>query len=467
MPALTGVFLIDMVLPQCVDHMNTPQLPLIIGAKNATTASESEPATELQALTERARQLSKAIGQAKRAGQSIDALVNERREVEEALQAQAAKTPARAKVPAAVNPPKPQQPVKLVVPPPLAPEQAHVHVRLFAVQDAARWDAFVNSHPQASVYHLSGWRAVCETAFSHPCPYLLAEAQGEVVGVLPLVHLNSRLFGNFMVSLPYFNYGGVLCHDEATRQALLHEASAMARNQGCSHLELRDTTTQPDWPARTDKVAMWLALPESNEALWQQIGSKVRAQVKKAQSAQVTFTTGGAELLDDFYQVFAHHMRDLGTPVYSKRFFEVILSQAPGCPVLVAGRDPQGKPVSVALLLRFGQRMEVPWASTLRRAHAANTNMALYWHMLQHACNQGCRSFDFGRSTRDAPTYRFKKQWGAEPVPLYWHYWLAGGGELPRLNPDNPKYRLAIGAWKHLPVWLTQIIGPPIVRNLP
>ena len=160
-------------------------------------------------------------------------------------------------------------------------------------------------------------------------------------------------------------------------------------------------------------------------------------------------------------------MRDLGTPVYSKRFFANVLQHGPGNPVLVVGRTPEGEPVSVALLLRHGARMEVPWASTLRRAHGANANMALYWQMLTFACDQGCRQFDFGRSTQDAPTFRFKKQWGAVPVPLYWHYWLADGGQLPRLNPDNPKYRMAIGAWKRLPVWLTRWLGPPIVKNLP
>ena len=162
------------------------------------------------------------------------------------------------------------------------------------------------------------------------------------------------------------------------------------------------------------------------------------------------FDFGGAELLDDFYRVFAIHMRDLGTPVYSKQFFANVLLHGPGNPVLVVGRTPEGEPVSVALLLRHGHRMEVPWASTLRRAHGANANMALYWQMLTFACAQGCQQFDFGRSTQDATTFRFKKQWGAVPVPLYWHYWLADGGQLPRLNPDNPKYRMAILSLIHI-----------------
>lgn len=417
-------------------------------------------------LTDQARRLSRMIGQAKRNGGDVETLVIERRNIEASLAALAAS--ATAPPPSSSAGARAGSP-QLVAPDTFAPSpaQRQCQVRLFKPEDAETWDAFVHGHQDASVYHLSGWRAVCELSFGHRCPYLLAESNGALVGVLPLVHLESRLLGNFLVSLPYFNYGGVLSQDETVKSALLEKASALAREAGCGHMELRDTRPLPGWPARTDKVAMWLTLPDNSDALWKQLGSKLRAQVKKSQEAKLTWSTGGIDLLDDFYKVFAIHMRDLGTPVYSKAFFANILRLAPGKPVIVVGHDRQGTPVSVAFLLQFGDRMEVPWASTLRRANRSNANMALYWHMLQLACQRGCHVFDFGRSSRDANTYRFKKQWGAQPVDLYWHYWLADGVEPPRLNPDNPKYRLAIAAWKRMPVWMSILIGPPIVKNLP
>ena len=431
-------------------------------------AGTPDHAGELAPLQARARQLSRQIGEAKRAGQPAMELIKERKQVQQSLETHAKPCPAASNVEATQGTEAIQAHAKALANSNPSPEtDANLVVRAFTPADAARWDRFVEQHPQASVYHLMGWRAVCESAFGHHCPYLLAESDGELLGVLPLVQLNSRLFGNFLVSMPYFNYGGALCHSETARQALLKAASDLARDAGCSHLELRDTRPMSGWPARTDKVAMWLTLPGSVDALWQTIGSKVRAQIKKAREAELSFSFGGAELLDDFYRVFSIHMRDLGTPVYSRHFFATILQKGPGQPVLVVGRDQSGNPVSVAMLLRFGQRMEVPWASTLRSAHGANTNMALYWQLLAFACEQGCHQFDFGRSTQDAPTYRFKKQWGAQPVQLHWHYWLADGGNLPQLNPNNPKYRLAIRAWKRLPVWLTRVVGPPIVRNLP
>lgn len=94
-------------------------------------------------------------------------------------------------------------------------------------------------------------------------------------------------------------------------------------------------------------------------------------------------------------------------------------------------------------------------------------NMLLYWSVLKFSCETGYRFFDFGRSTLGEGTYQFKKQWGAQSIQLYWHYWLREYGKLPELNPKNPKYQLAIRVWKKLPVSVTRILGPHIAKNLP
>jgi serine/alanine adding enzyme len=328
------------------------------------------------------------------------------------------------------------------------------------------WDRFVDSQPMASVYHQSAIRDIVQSSFGHECFYLIARREGEVVGVLPLVRLHSMLFGNYLVSQPFFNYGGVLAVNDVVRRLLLEAAATIAHDLGCSHVEYRDREAISGLPVRTDKVAMWLTLPETQDALWQQVGSKVRAQIKRGARFKLLAQSGGVELLDDFYAVFAVNMRDLGTPVYSKAFFREILCSRLQDARLVVVRHA-GKPVSVAFLIGYRGRMEVPWASTLRTANRFDANMFLYWELLCLACQSGYRTFDFGRSTEGAATYRFKKQWGAKPVPLYWHYWLREGGEPPKISPDNPKYRLVIGLWQRMPVWLTRLLGPGIVKYLP
>lgn len=453
--------------------MNLLHLPGRPAPDEPHIEARAEPLTlqgQLAGLRVQGKRLSRAIGAAKASGQDIQDLLHQRSllsSLEHTLMAQI-KAQADSSPPLAAPPPLQRVPTEPVAPfSTLEPALAPVEVSRLTDAEAAAWDRYVAQHPQATSYHLSGWIGVCKKAFGHPSHHLLARRAGEIVGVLPLVQLKSTLFGNFLVSMPFLNYGGVLASDPAARSALLEQAVSQARALGCAHMELRETEPSPTWPMRTDKVSMWLPLPTSKEALWIQIGSKLRAQIKKGMGHGLQFEVGGVELLDDFYKVFSTNMRDLGTPVYAKRFFETVLKEAPGQPELVVGRDALGKPVAGALVVRHGKRMEVPWASTLRRANGLNANMALYWTMLSHACDAGATTFDFGRSTVDASTQRFKKQWGTTVVPLYWHYWMADGQAVPQINPGNPKFKMAISCWKLLPVNVSNAIGPHLSRSIP
>lgn len=333
--------------------------------------------------------------------------------------------------------------------------------------DAEQWDAYVCAHPQSAFYHRYAWLGVIRRAFAHQSFYWVArDTDGALRGVLPVVRLQSTLFGDFGVSMPFFNYGGVLAdNDDIAQQLLLHAATA-TKELGMQHLEVRCTKPCGDWPVRTDKVSMILRLPDSDDALDAQVGSKIRAQIKRAQQLTPEVKTGRLDLLDDFYSVFAHNMRDLGTPVYAKQFFRLILETWPDQAHIIVLRLGN-KPVAAALLLGDRDMMEIPWASTLQSANAMNMNMLLYREVLGFSIQRGYRFFDFGRSSKDSGTYRFKKQWGAEPLQHYWLYWLAEGGALPELKPDSPKFRLLIACWQKLPLPVANLIGPHLVKNLP
>jgi len=329
------------------------------------------------------------------------------------------------------------------------------------------WNAYVSSHPAASIYHRAEWRELIRQTFGHECLYYLArDRDRRVVGVLPLVHLRSRLFGNFMVSMPYFNYGGAIADHPNFERQLMQAANTHADNSGIQHIEYRDSLPREGLPVRSKKVCMLLPLPEHHEVLWEGFSSKLRAQIKRPQHEHPEILQGGLEHLDDFYTVFARNMRDLGTPVYGKVFFSNILKTFPRESTIVSVRL-DGKPVAAAFLIGHGERLEIPWASTIQEVNRLSVNMLLYWEVLKLGIDRHYRVFDFGRSSRDSGTFRFKRQWGAQPQPLYWHYWLRGGGKLPELNPDNPKYALAINTWKRLPLFVANRLGPAVVKYLP
>lgn len=343
--------------------------------------------------------------------------------------------------------------------------------QLLDPQLSMAWDDYVLAN-NGSVYHLAKWRDLIESVFGHKAYYCTATIDQKIVGVLPLVNLKSLMFGNYLVSLPYFNYGGIIADSAEITKGLLDFSEQLRSRLGCQHCELRMDTALNDKHltsingCRTDKVTMLLDLPSDPDELWQAIGAKRRAQVKRPIREGASFKLGGAELLEDFYQVFALNMRDLGTPVYSQQFFRSIMESFPTqAQIGVVYLDE--KVVGAGFLITHNHTMEIPWASTNRQFNKFGINMYLYWNILKSAIEQGVRHFDFGRSSKDAGTLKFKKQWGAEQKQLYWYYQLQDSQPIPQLNHNNKKLKLLIDTWKKLPLAITNTVGPYIVKNLP
>lgn len=339
---------------------------------------------------------------------------------------------------------------------------------LEASRDDTTWDEFVLRHPLSSGYHTLAWRHIISDVFGHRTFYLMAkDAEGSVRGVLPLVLTKSPLFGRFLTSMAFFNYGGVLADNAESSTFLLDEAAQLAKEEKAFHIEMRQAgPVQTDWPVRCHKVSMRLALPPVYDTLLKGYPSKLRSQIRRAQKEGMDVRLGGGELLEEYYQVFARCMRDLGTPVYEKGFFQSIVETFPK-EVSLCVVSLKGDALAAGLVYGFRQTLEIPWAASDKRYNKLAPNMLLYNAVLEYACRQGYKEFDFGRSSVDSGTYRFKQQWGAQPHQLYWYYWLADGQNIPQLNPSNPKFRAAIALWQRLPLVLTKLVGPHIVKYLP
>ena len=340
------------------------------------------------------------------------------------------------------------------------PGEIHAHL--------SDWETYFAKCPILAVGNHPRWLSVLEQGLKH-VPYgLEAIRDDQTVGLLPLTYVQSRLFGRFLVSLPYLNSAGVMADDEDAATSLIDSAVVLADELDVRYLELRHEQHR-EHPAlgheMLSKVHMRLELPHSTDVLWKSFKPKVRNQVRKGEKCELRVEWGGVELLDDYYDVFSRNMRDLGTPVYGRSFFETILSQfsthAELCVVWLSQR-----PIAAALLVHGNSITEVPSASSLRTFNSTNANMLMYWHLLQRACQRGQQQFDFGRSTEGSNTFRFKKQWGAKPVPAVWQYYVRRG-QFSDMRRESGAYQRVINIWKHLPVRLTRLIGPTIVRGIP
>lgn len=330
--------------------------------------------------------------------------------------------------------------------------------------DTARWNTYVHAHPDSTVYHLAEWMAVVEIAGKHATHFLYAEEDGEIRGVLPLGHVRSWLFGNALVSTPFCMYGGILASSDRAKDALRDAACELARQLRVDHLELRNRQRMhPDWDCKDLYVTFRKELEPDPEANLSAIPRKQRAMVRKGIKSGLIGEVDAH--IDRFYRIYSESVRNLGTPVFPRRLFQVLKERfGDSCEVLTVTRGEV--PISSVFSLYFRDEV-IPFAGGgVARARTMAANDFMYWDLMRRACERNLRVFDYGRSKRDVGSYRFKKHWGFEPEPLYYECYLVQAKTVPEVNPLNPRYRLLIKTWKRLPLRLTQLLGPMLARNL-
>ena len=346
-----------------------------------------------------------------------------------------------------------------------------LRIRPLAPADIPAWDRFVTTHPDGTFFHLAGWQRVLEAAFRHRTHYLLAERDGAVTGVMPLGQVKTRLFGNTLISAPFCVYGGPLAEDGATAAALAGAAGALLAPSRAGALELR--YREPPAEAAVLDAAGWITRPglyvtfrkpiaPDDDANLQAIPRKQRAMVRKAIQRGLMSETGRDA--DALHAIYAESVRNLGTPVFARRYFRLLLEVFGAAADVLTVRDGG---TAIAAVLNFWFRDEVlPYyggGTAAARLRAGNDFM--YWEVMRRARARGCRVFDFGRSKEGTGSFAFKHNWGFAPTPLDYRFLLAPGRAVPEINPLNPKFRLFIAAWKRLPLPVTKLLGPPIVRG--
>lgn len=335
-------------------------------------------------------------------------------------------------------------------------------------EPGAEWDAFVEAEPGATLSHAAAWAPVMREAYGLEPEYLAArDGSGELVGVLPLVHFRALGAGRELVSLPFLDGGGILARSGGATRALLEAALARCRETGARALELRQGEALEEVPAGAplDRVDLVLGLEADEDAQWKALRAKVRNQTRKATREGLGVEVGAtAAELDAFYEPFAINMRDLGSPVHARGFFESASRHFGDRLCFVVTRLGE-RSVGGLVAIRFAGSVSVPWASTLRSERRRCPNNLLYWEALRWAIARGAREFDFGRSPRDSGTFRFKRGWGAEERPLAWTRLDASGRPLPGSASGRLLQTLS-RVWTRLPVGLANAIGPRVRGRL-
>ena len=331
--------------------------------------------------------------------------------------------------------------------------------------NAARWEAFVLACPEATFFHRATWQEILRDVFRHPTYFLYAEHDGEILGVLPLAHIKSRLFGNSLIALPFAVYGGVAASTTEAAAALEQEAQSLAQQFDVDHLEFRNISPRhADWPTQDLYVTFRKEILPEVEANMLAIPRKQRAMVRKGINNGLISTVDRKS--DRFFKLFADNVHRHGTPALPKRYFDTLLQVfGNDCEILTV-TTPEGKPLSSVLSFYFRDEVLPYYAGDDEAARNFAANDFKYWELMRRSCERGLKVFDYGRSKVGTGPYSFKKNWGFEPQALHYEYCLYKRDSIPQNNPNNAKYKLLIEAWRRMPISLANFIGPYIVRNL-
>ena len=332
--------------------------------------------------------------------------------------------------------------------------------------DAAAWDQFVEDCPAATFFHRYRWSGVIDESFGHAPHYLMAARAGRIAGILPLIHKTSALFGNALISLPFLSYGGIVAEDEATADALEDRAVTLAEALRVDYLELRSIRSDRTGWNRNDRTYAGFnrdIAPDRDAIIKSVPGKGRRHALRKCLTAGLAF-----EIHDDlevFYRVLSESFRNLGTPIFPKRYFERIVEAFGADFEICVVRGPNG-PLAAALTFAFRDHVHPYYAGGTAEARDFRANDFLFLNLMCRARENGRKRFDFGRSKVGTGSFAYKTHWGFEPTPLIYEYRLVRGRKVPDLSPLNPRLSPFVSLWKRLPLPLSRFLGPHIVRHL-
>ncbi|MGQ8364666.1 GNAT family N-acetyltransferase [Glaciecola sp. 1036] len=341
----------------------------------------------------------------------------------------------------------------------------------FDQSQSKQWDDFIESEPASSPYHLFAWTQAVHKAYGYRVYRFTCLVDNKIVAILPVVEMKTLSGKKVLTSLPYCDFAGPIGQSNACEllTAHLHD---FAQKHSIKIVEIRTCGEKVDESAISPaaKVRMLLPLPSTSEKLMAQFKSKLRSQIRKAEKNNLTYrVVDGKSVtnteLNAFYEVIANNMRALGSPVHSFAWYkEVIENYAHHCYMALVMLED--KVIAAGIVLTCANKASIPWASTIGEYNRLAPNMLLYWAVLEQACNLGLSEFDFGRSTIGEGTYKFKKQWGAEPAELTWLSFVNGQQEKPATEKSQNARQFVERIWRNLPLEVTKKLGPPVRKRI-
>jgi len=330
--------------------------------------------------------------------------------------------------------------------------------------------AYPSLQSDLSYIGLDSWMNFIHDVYGHPVHRFAVLENGRPLGALSLLEVKHPVFGHYLATAPFGNYGGFVYENHAVRDLLLDEARRLAKEIKADYVSLRFDNTAPlpadGWIEHPVYSTYLIDLAATPDDLLKRFSSDHRNHVRKSQKKGHAIRFGRLDLLDDAYEALARSMHELGSPYHSKTYLRKMAEYLGDTLEFAVTYDEKGNLSGAGVFIYQDKIIFNLHANVLRFARHTYTGEFLYWSVIEHAMQKGCATFDLGRSLNGSGNDAFKSKWAPEKKSLAYWFWLAPGQELPSLNQKNPRFQLAIATWKRLPAFIIRLLGPNIISGL-
>ena len=330
-----------------------------------------------------------------------------------------------------------------------------------------KWDDFITASSQGSLFQTTLWKTVIEQTFGYQSCYVFAEEDGKVTGVLPLFLVKKPVWGRAFISVPFGVYGGICADSLPISQVLKQKGEELARTWRVDFLELRQQESNGlDLPTKDLYATFMREIFDGEEKNMAAIPRKQRRMIRQGIGNDLRSRLGGRDDLKAFYNIYSSSLRNLGTPAFPYRYFEVLFDRlGDRCKILSVWLKE--KMVASVMAFFYKDRVMPYYGGALPQYVRYAVYDFMYWELMRYGWEHGYKIFDFGRSKNGTGAFDFKRHWGFEPTPLPYQYYLPKGGAIPNMSPTNPKFQPFITLWRKLPLPVANLIGPHIIKYLP
>lgn len=339
----------------------------------------------------------------------------------------------------------------------------------------SRWDALLERHPRASVFHTRAWlQALRRTYGYEPIAYTISPPGGELQNGIVFCRVTSWVTGRRLVSLPFSDHCEPLLDDQADLPAFLAASEQDFRRTGLSYIEIRPIHAL-DGPIRlfhsTHRYCFHqLDLGPGLDTIFNNCHKdSTQRKIRRAEREGLIYREGHSEaLLDSFYRLLLLTRRRHQIPPQPKRWFRnLIAGFGEALKIRVAFNGDQ--PVAAILTIRYKDRLVYKYGCSNAQFNNLGGTHLLFWKAIEEAKHEGLRVFDLGRSDCESTgLVTFKDRWGASRSTLTysrltasadskWNFGSAGGGWT---------LRIAKRIVSHLPDGILHSAGSLIYKHI-